>query len=101
MITRIKKIKNLGIFKDFTSSNSLPDFKKFNLIYGWNGSGKTTLSELFTIFNGGDLVDYPNAEYKITNNANEYSQNHSIDTHVRVFNQSYITENIDIIQSKA
>jgi wobble nucleotide-excising tRNase len=25
----------------------LPDFARFNVIYGWNGSGKTTLSNLF------------------------------------------------------
>ena len=47
MITKIEKIKNLGIFTDYKWDSNLPEFKRFNLIYGWNGSGKTTLSQLF------------------------------------------------------
>lgn len=47
-ITRIQKLKDYRIFRDFTwPKNGLPDFKKFNLIYGWNGTGKTSLSNLF------------------------------------------------------
>jgi len=47
-ITRIQRIRNYRIFRDFIWPRSgLPDFGRFNLIYGWNRSGKTTLSELF------------------------------------------------------
>jgi wobble nucleotide-excising tRNase len=47
-ITRIQRIKTYRVFRDFTwPSNGLPDFGRFNLIYGWNGAGKTTLSGLF------------------------------------------------------
>ena len=47
-ITRIQRIRNYRIFHDFIWPQSgLPDFGRFNLIYGWNRSGKTTLSELF------------------------------------------------------
>ena len=46
MITRIKKLKNFGIFRDY-NGDSIQTFGKFNLIYGWNGSGKSTLSKLF------------------------------------------------------
>lgn len=46
-ITRITKIRNYRIFKEYQWPSELPDFGRFNLIYGWNGSGKTTLSGLF------------------------------------------------------
>lgn len=47
-ITRFQKIKQHRIFRDFAWPGAgLPDFARFNLIYGWNGAGKTTLSNLF------------------------------------------------------
>lgn len=46
-IRRISRIRNYRLFRDFAWQNDLPDFARFNLIYGWNGSGKTTLSTLF------------------------------------------------------
>ena len=46
MITRISKIHGHRIFGDFSWPANLPEFGRFNLIYGWNASGKTTLSNL-------------------------------------------------------
>jgi wobble nucleotide-excising tRNase len=46
-VTRISRLRKCGIFRDFTWPTDLPDFAKYNLIYGWNWSGKTTLSRLF------------------------------------------------------
>lgn len=46
-VTRIQRIRNHRIFRDFAWPNTLPDFATFNLIYGWNGTGKTTLSNIF------------------------------------------------------
>lgn len=43
MITSIEKY---GIYENYNKEGTLPDFKRFNLIYGWNGSGKSTLSNL-------------------------------------------------------
>jgi wobble nucleotide-excising tRNase len=40
MITKINKIKDFGVLKNF-NGNGLSKFKIFNLIYGWNYSGKT------------------------------------------------------------
>ena len=101
MITQINKIKNLGIFKDYSFNNSLPDFAKYNLVYGWNGSGKTTFSELFTVFKGGVLEDFPDLEYQIKSNNQAYSQNKPYDKNIRVFNQNYIAENVDVISGSA
>ena len=50
MITKIKEIKDFGIYKDFkwNEIDRLNPFNKKNIIYGWNYSGKTTLSRIFT-----------------------------------------------------
>lgn len=47
-ITRLSKAKGYRIFRDFSwPANGLPDFGRFNVIYGWNGTGKTSLSNIF------------------------------------------------------
>ena len=47
-ITRLHKAKNYRIFRDFSwPTSGLPDFARFNVIYGWNGTGKTSLSNIF------------------------------------------------------
>lgn len=48
MISSIKKIKNIGLFKDYdTKATGLKkDFTKCNLIYGLNAFGKSTLCDI-------------------------------------------------------
>jgi wobble nucleotide-excising tRNase len=105
MIKKIKKIKNLGIFKSYTCDHSLPEFKKYNLFYGWNGSGKTTLSKLFNSFNTGNSEEYPELEYEFEHEAesgrNTFAQGTEYETKTRVFNKKYIEENIGIEKGKA
>ena len=102
MITRIKKIQNLGIFKDYSHEVGTKDFKKFNLIYGWNGSGKTTLSDLFTSFSKGVLGDFPDLKYQIQCENNEtYSESKKYNKKIRVFNQKYIAENMNLVEGNA
>lgn len=43
MLTRIERISDMAVFRDFRWS-SLEDFGTHNLIFGANGSGKTTIS---------------------------------------------------------
>jgi wobble nucleotide-excising tRNase len=50
MIRTIPNIKAFGVFSGFQWHAGLPEFKQFNLIYGWNYSGKTTLSRAFRCF---------------------------------------------------
>ena len=46
-ITRIQTIQGYRIFRDFSwPAEGLPDFARYNVIYGWNGAGKTSLSNL-------------------------------------------------------
>ncbi len=47
-ITRLHKAKGYRIFRDFSwPTSGVPDFARFNVIYGWNGTGKTSLSNVF------------------------------------------------------
>jgi wobble nucleotide-excising tRNase len=94
MICKINKIKNFGVFKDF-KGNTSPDFKKFNLIYGWNYSGKTTLSRVFRCLEKGELhCDYPDATFEFENETTKYDSNFTIKPNIRVFNSDFIKENL-------
>ena len=101
MIRKLVEVKNLGIFSDYHWDSAMPEFGRFNLIYGWNGSGKTTLSELFLAFENGKLDEYSDLKYKIDSNDGEYTESSSYSKKVRVFNQKYISQNIDILSCKA
>jgi len=101
MIKKILEIKNLGIFSDYRGDSGTPEFGRFNLVYGWNGSGKTTLSELFSAFENCKLDEYPNLKYKIDTDDGEFAEGSSYSKKVRVFNQKYIAQNIDILSCKA
>ena len=48
-IARIKEIKNIGTFANFTNGASL-GFEKLTFIYGFNTYGKTTLTDIFQSF---------------------------------------------------
>ena len=99
-IGKINKIKNLGlVFSNYTWDSTLPTFKQFNLVYGWNGSGKTTLSRLFDGIGGVSIEDL---EYEIEDESgNKYKQGESFPKKIRVFNQDYIKNNVQILESRA
>ncbi len=46
-VTKIARLRHPGVLRDFTWPSDLPDFGRYNLIYGCNGSGKTTISGVF------------------------------------------------------
>lgn len=97
MITKIEKIENLGIYKNFNNSK-INEFKQYNLIYGWNGSGKSTLSRLFSSLNGKNINEiYDGFKTSICINGTVYTENQfPISTEsIKVFNNDFIKENID------
>ena len=61
----IKKLKGLGLFNNYQWNNTLHDFGRYNLIYGWNDSGKTTLSKLFECLEDGNSPKFYGLEYDI------------------------------------
>lgn len=101
MIKKVLKIKNLGVFTDFSWDTHLSEFKRFNLIYGWNGCGKSTLAHLFSILNVGTSKKYPSVEYEIEVNDTKIKSTQSVQDIIRVFDQDYILNNIKLLEGKA
>ncbi len=101
MIKKLKKIKNLGLFSDYTWDNNLDDFDKYNLFYGWNGSGKTTLSKLFACLEVGNTSEFSDLEYDIEHENGNCKENTQLNKKVRVFNQDYIQKNVQLVSGKA
>lgn len=96
MISRLSKIKNLGLFRDYRwDSRSLQDFCRYNLIYGWNGAGKTTLSRLFAALNGGELEKYPQLQYEVAATSRTWKQGSNCGENIRVFNRDYVRANVE------
>lgn len=97
MIKKINKIKDFGIFQNFNWGFSIPEFEKYNAIYGWNYSGKTTLSRIFRCFELGLLHDdYGGATFEVEDDKGvKYDQsnlNPLFD--VRVFNSDFVEDNL-------
>jgi wobble nucleotide-excising tRNase len=63
MLTRIHRLRNYRIFRDFSWPAGLQDFGRYNVIYGWNGAGKTTLSTLFRHLQRREAVTEGAVEY--------------------------------------
>ena len=94
MITKINRIKDFGVFKNFNGS-VLPEFKTFNLIYGWNYSGKTTLSRIFRCLEKGKLHDdYLTATFELENTSAKYDNAFAIKPNIRVFNSDFVMDNL-------
>jgi len=94
MITKVNKIKNFGIFKNFVWDVSINPFKKRNLIYGWNYSGKTTFSKLFNNLGKKEKIHFPSSEYtfEIEGGTDTYTQEKlaNFPFLVKVFNTYYV-----------
>lgn len=111
MITKISKLKSFGIFHDFSWKTELPEFKKFNLIYGWNRSGKTTISRIFAscekkcVYDEEKFKQYPeNGEFEIKTSDSATIKNADVTTNVlpiKVFNQDFIDDNISFDPSNS
>lgn len=98
MIERIDKIKNLGLFKDFKWNSNIPDFRQYNLIYGWNYSGKTMFSRIFRCIELKELhPDFPKAEFELTDHKSNNIRYDRLDNSpdkFRVFNTDFVKDNI-------
>ena len=98
-IARLTKIKNHRIFRNFTWPNDLPNFARFNIIYGWNGSGKTALSVLFAHLQSKSAIKESEVEFELDNGDKINGGN--IPTAnippVRVFNRDFVVTTIEAI----
>lgn len=96
IIKKITKLKNMGVYADFSWATGFPEFKDYNVIYGWNGTGKTTLSKLLGTLNSGSHPDFPLLEYQIQDSASgTHSHGTAFPTSVRVFSSDFIADHLD------
>lgn len=94
MLLKLNKIKNLGVFTDYDWDTALPEFGRYNVIYGDNGTGKTTLSRLFESLLSGTHEEYPSLEYRINSATGELRHGTPSGKSIRVFNADYVQHNI-------
>lgn len=97
MIRRLQQIKAFGVFTDFNWPTELPEFKKYNLIYGWNYSGKTTLSRAFRCFE--TKSSHPDFTAAQVHLKTEDGVSHHLSTPytapaLRVFNSDFVRDNL-------
>ena len=98
-ITRIKKLRQCGIFHNF-KWDTLPEFARFNLIYGQNWSGKTTLSRMLQSL---ELRVVPDGEVLISTDKFGDIRGDgfpSANIPVRVFNSDFVRDNVFSIEGK-
>lgn len=98
MIKAIQRIKDFGVFGDYTRPADTTSFGDRNIIYGWNYSGKTTLSRLFYCLEAKQLhPDYPLATFSIDVSSEMPLTEAGLATDttvVRVFNTDFVARNL-------
>lgn len=94
MLTSIKRIKNLGVFGDYSQATDIKAFSRYNLIYGENGTGKTTLSRLFSALNDGVHTEYPDLEFSVEAEGGSLAKGQKCNRKIRIFNSDYVDANI-------
>ncbi|MDR6467560.1 wobble nucleotide-excising tRNase [Paraburkholderia graminis] len=93
-ITQIKKLQGYRIFRDFTWDN-LPDFGRYNLVYGWNGAGKTSLSSLLHSVQRRQPLESGVAELAIDGKVLTGAEfAHGNTSPIRVFNRDFVDRNV-------
>ncbi|MDR3558353.1 MAG: AAA family ATPase, partial [Candidatus Pacebacteria bacterium] len=100
-------MRGLGVFVDHSHSAEIPDFRQYNLIYGFNGSGKTTISRVLRCIELGALSEHLSASGEFTVNLNDdQALTHETvkgtpNDKVAVFNTDFIDENLRWRDGKA
>jgi len=91
-IRKITRMRDYGVFRDFTWPQDLPEFGHYNLIYGWNGTGKTTLSRLFRHLE--KQQNPTKGKLSVTIGDTDYSEEQfeMCSIPVRVFNRDFIAQ---------
>ncbi len=107
MITRANKLTSFGIFRDFVWKADVPDFKKFNLIYGWNRSGKTTISRCFSACERRSTLfhQYPaDGQFQVGLDDGSSVKSDNLETctlPIKVFNKDFVDDNISFDSSNS
>ena len=101
MLRSIDKVTGLGVFADYRKATDLPNFERFNVIYGLNGSGKTTLSRLFANLETGDSNLESDVQYQVTTEGgNRLKRGDKYSTKIRVFNSDFVQANLGKLEDR-
>ena len=93
-IKRIVHLDNCRVFRDFTWPESLNEFARFNLIYGWNGSGKTTISRILRDLELRRTPEIGKVHLLTDNEHIHETDFSSTSIPIRVFNKEFVAENV-------
>jgi len=93
LIRCISRLRNCGIFRTFDWPTDLPEFGRFNLIYGWNGTGKTTLSRVLRHLEK-QTIPEGEVKLKMSNGEFEGKQFPDLNLPIRVFNRDFVNESV-------
>jgi wobble nucleotide-excising tRNase len=97
-ISKLGRVTGLGLFRDCPAADH-PEFRQYNLIYGFNGSGKTTLSRIFVSLGSGvrspQLPEEGSFEVLLSDGTKLTSEGDltALMGRVLVFNTDFIEEN--------
>ncbi|WP_412467104.1 AAA family ATPase [Pedobacter sp. KLB.chiD] len=103
MLHKITKIKGFGVLDNFSPELTVKPFNIFNLIYGWNGSGKTTLGRLLRCLETkSNHEEYKDADFSIelSDKGKVESKSYSHNLDIKIFNQDFITENLNLFDAQ-
>lgn len=95
MIRKLRYVRGVGFFHDFSWRQGLLDFADLNLIYGWNGSGKSTLSELLRSLETREPIQAGSFQLMVdggTVGSEDVGSQELVE--VRVFNRQFVEENV-------
>jgi wobble nucleotide-excising tRNase len=102
MLQKITKIQGFGVLDNNTGQQVKP-FNKYNLIYGWNGSGKTTLARLLRCLETkSNHSEFNDADFSVEldNNQKVESGTYSHSLDIRVFNQDFVVDNLNLFDAQ-
>lgn len=94
-ITRLQRIRDYRIFRDYSWHAGLLDFSRFNLVYGWNGSGKTSLSHLFKLLGERQTTAGGEFEFVVDDKVvTDKNINAALVPPIRVFNRNFVDASV-------
>lgn len=100
-IRKIVKVRHPGTLRRFDWPTDLPNFGRYNLIYGWNGSGKTTISKLFRALGMGRGPENCDEVVFSVNGKNIRGADFEQEQFpVRVFNRDFVSDNVFLFGGK-
>ncbi len=93
-IKRLCRMTACGIFRDFEWPKDLPEFGRYNLIYGWNGTGKTTLSRILRCLEQRRAPSSGQVTVAVDERDTPGDEFPNAMVPVRVFNRDFINESV-------